>query len=230
MSIASDADIASLEDVRVVSGALEVTGDVSSLAALHCLEVVEGPLIIEGTTELEDLSGLENLAAAESLTLKFNDSITTTRGLGLERLFAKPTALSSSSNGSRSEIWGNHVLTDVRFESLREGGAFFFGRCGPAGVGVGNDALVELTASTFPVLDSAVLLYLTSHPSLRSLDGLIGTLAAQSSFVLVQFFDNPELDSSLLRDLWESSGLDGGMLSTCGNMGDTEVCDCPVTE
>ena len=199
-----------------------------NLDALACLEEIGGRLTIEETA-LRDLSGLEGLVSAESLLILRISELTTTKGLGLEQLLGEIDELSGL-NSSLSEIVGNHQLTEVRFDALRELGTIGIGRCGPDETRVGNDALAALGEETFPVLESAVTLSISSNDALRSVEGLVDGLARRPSFMLVSILDNFELDGPGVREHWGNSGLDERFLLTCGNDGDPEACDCPVTE
>ncbi|MCR9159150.1 MAG: hypothetical protein ACE37F_09485 [Nannocystaceae bacterium] len=228
VSVSSEAELADLEGVGRIEGDFRISGDVRALDALACLEEIGGRLTIEQTA-LRDLSGLEGLIVAESLVIARNSELTTTKGLGLEQLLGEVDELSGF-NSSLSEIVGNHQLTELRFDALQELGTIGIGTCGSDQTRVGNDALAALGEEVFPVLESAVTLAISSNGALRSVEGLVDGLARRPSFMLVSISDNSELDGPGVREHWESSGLDEISLLTCGNDGDPEVCDCPVTE
>ncbi|MEM6291057.1 MAG: hypothetical protein AAGA54_07320 [Myxococcota bacterium] len=220
-------DLEALDEVRRIGGELSIRGNVGTLEPLACLEEVGGRLRIENT-DLEDLRGLEGLASAESLRLAYNGELVTTRGLGVESLYREPDELAGF-NTSLSEVVGNHSLVELRFDALREMGTIGIGRCGPEQYRVGNDALRELGAEAFPVLASGGTLAVSAHSALTSLDSLVERLAEQASFRLVFVQENPRIDGPAFRAQWESAGLGGIPLTTCGNGGE-EPCMCPVTE
>ena len=227
VSVSSEEALMALEGVGRIEGELRISGEVMSLGPLACLQEVGGRLVIE-ETELRDLSGLEGLVAAESLELLGNTELVSTRGLGVQTLVGEIDELAGFTT-SQSQIVGNHQLTELRFDALREVGTVLIGVCGPSEYRVGNDSLEELGESVFPVLESGVTLSVASNAHLQSAGGMLDGFSSGLPFLLLEFSDNFELDGSALRERWVSLGLDD-KLRTCGNSGDQEPCDCPVTE
>ena len=222
--VSSDGELADLEGVGHVEGELRISGDVESLEALACLERVDGRLVIERTM-LRDLSGLESLVEAESLVLMENRQLASTRGIGVQDLAGEIDELSGFS-GSLSLIRGNHELSELRFDALREMGSMSIGGCGMPPGGDGNDLLEELDEAAFPVLESAVTLSVGSNHGLRTVDGMVSSFGGESPFMSVNFSDNRSLDGARLQELWVEAGLTGRLL-TCGNGEGEDACECP---
>ncbi len=84
--VASDAELSRYAGCRSIAGHLDVRG-VTSLAALHSLERVDGTLRIERTDRLYSLAGLERLRSVDTLDIRDNTALISGGALrGLDRV------------------------------------------------------------------------------------------------------------------------------------------------
>ncbi|MBL4686347.1 MAG: hypothetical protein JKY37_17260 [Nannocystaceae bacterium] len=215
MTIESNEELEALLGVTEINGDLLIEGAVTTLGALDCLRHVRGTLGVKNT-ELSTFEGLQQLVSATTVEVHGNGNLRSFASLGIvevEGLFW---------------IYDNPSLEEVQLDLTEYVGGLIIGKCfsGNPAEFSGNDVLTKIR---FPGLAGGQIpsISLAGNPSLTTIDGI---LEWSSSIVLLDLLGNTMLDSEAVRTAWIAAGKDADLITTCGNLGDVNLCICTGTE
>lgn len=215
-----------LQDVRVVTGRLIISGNRATLEALRCLEEVGEGLVIFQTHNLLSLAGLENLrsvgraegAEATGVGITLNDSLTTLAGLDSLR------------EVSYLVIYDNASLATLGLTNLERIGDLSIGGCNtdPSGTPFSFGDNPSLTAlDGFDSLVSLTTLTITGQSGLTSLARLRELAESGVEFTRTHFKLNENLDIAEIQAFMAAAGSAGDV---CQHAEEGDVCMCPPAD
>lgn len=215
ITVASDDELDELRGVTLITDDLRITGDVTTLDALTCLERVEGTLSIRSTTVLAGLEGLGNLRTVGYLTVYRNDELASMRGLGVRDVIQYAVM---------DENW---KLTDVGLDELEHVESIAIGSCMGADPATftGNSALEVLDGFDSLEPGPYTTILVAGNDSLVSVDGLVARNGNANGMSL---WGNESLDITAVESAWEAAGWPPEKLDTCENLNEAKSCDCPI--
>jgi hypothetical protein len=211
----AQADIEALSHLREVRGNLTITGGVTSLQGLGCLETVRGSLLIEQTQGLQDLTGLDRLAdIGGQLVVTRNPNLQSLEGLSSLRFVS---VIRLVRNG----------LTTLGLSHLQAAKTIVIGEC--ALEGDPRSPAGEPLLEDFDGLESLLALQsveVYDSPMLASLSGLEAFAERGGSLGSLQLWLNETLDAAAVAAVTDA--FDGVHVDVCGNEDENaDNCFCP---
>ncbi len=206
------ADNEALSRLREVQGNVTITGDVTCLEGLGCLETIRGSLLIQRTQGLHSLAGLDRLA-------EIGDVLWVTNNADLESL----EGLTALRFVAVIRLGGNRI-TSLGLSQLQAVDTIAIGDCFYDGTHATGEPLLEDFDGLQSLL-AVVHVQIYDAPMLRSLSGLEAFAERGGALGLLTLWRNAELDPAAVADVVDASvGLN---VDACGNQGEpTDACSC----
>lgn len=212
--LATQADVEAQGFLREVQGTLTITGAVTSLDPLGCLETIRGHLYVQETHGLQDLIGLGRLAEiGGQLHATQNPGLQSLAGLTSLRFIQ---VLRLSQNG----------LTSLELSDLQAAGEIVIGGWCGAG-GEGEPLLEDFDSLDSLLAISRVTIY--DSPSLTGLSGIEAFAERGGSMSGLELWFNEQLAPGLIAEV-ANTFAQHVYVDACENGGETDnPCSCKPT-